>query len=139
MVVNTILVGSGLYALHAAPSRNVKLSPREDGLILYGENKFGIKSLKIFKNWEELSAFLKSQSLSLPILSYAEKSQAVNVNWESLNPYARWTPYKVTWIGQGGPNVLYTPDEESARIFARYLKYQNLLPAHLGYSLSLKN
>lgn len=135
--LNTALVALGLYALHSPPSQNVRLTSREYGLILYGDNLFGIRSLRTFRDWDELAAYLKDKDWALPTLSYAEKSGTSDIALESTEPNIRTTHYKLTWFREGTPQVLFAPDEASARIFAHYLRYDRLAPANLGYSLSL--
>lgn len=134
LVANAALLAVCAFAQNAAPSKDLHVTTRADGVLIYGRNAFGIQSVRMFPNWDETLGYLDEHSLRLPELSYAERGGTEQI---SMEPTGR--AYKLRWVSQGHPKVLYAPDEHSARAFASYIRFRDLSPSYLGFSLVLTN
>ncbi len=131
-LLNTGLAAAGLLALHAPPVKKIQLTPRSDGLLVHGENLFGLRAYLAFRNLEEVEAYLQSKNLQLPLLSYAEQSGAADIRVLEAPG-----GHKIIWRQDGQPLVMFTPDRATAELFASHLHYGKLDPGMLGYSLNL--
>lgn len=133
-LANGALVGAGIFARHAPPVNNPRLTLRSEGILLAGENRWGLFAVRAFASWDETLAYLENHHLKLPAISFAERSVSRDV-LVADHPHA----VKILWTTQGVPNVMFAPDVASARTFADYLKYSNLSPSLVGHSLRLEN
>lgn len=134
-LLNTGLAAAGLLALHSPPLRGIQLTPRSDGLLVHGDNIFGLRAYLAFRNWEEVEAYFAAHHLELPLLSYAEQGHADDIR-VSATPTA--PTYKIVWHQEGRPQVMFTPDRATAELFASHLHYGKLDAGSLGYSLNVR-
>ncbi|MBS1983353.1 MAG: hypothetical protein JST16_04205 [Bdellovibrionales bacterium] len=139
MALNAAGVALLVSARDGAPVHNVRLTLRPDGILLYGQNSFGLLSIHVFKSWGESLAYLNRHQLSLPLINFAESNFAENILLEPQRNAQGPGRFCIKWVYQGMPKVIYAPDVDSARIFAQHLRYRTIQPDLLGFSLSLNN
>lgn len=131
-LLNTGLAGAGLLALHSPPLRKIQLTPRSDGLLVHGDNIFGLRAYLAFRNWEEVEAYFAEHNLELPLLSYAEQGHA-----DDIRVLPATSAFKILWREDGLAKVMLTPDRATAELFASHLHYGKLAAGSLGYSLDV--
>lgn len=142
--------------LKGEPKSSLRLTSRSDGILIYGKNFAGLMTIRHFKNWSETERYLNEQKITIPVISYAERGLShevtVRLKKESVaNPFtvglqpinkmepdADTSKPAILWKGANSPAVLYTPDETTAVMLARYVRYQGLSPGPLGFSLALE-
>jgi len=134
----------GLHALAVAiigsprlqePQTEVRLVPRADGLYIYGQNVLNMPVLKFFGTWSQAESYLHTRGLQLPQITYAENGQAQHV--ETRASALSGSHFIVSWLGFDSQGVVLVPDQGTAEVFARHVRYQHLTPSPLGFGLSL--
>jgi len=118
------------------PSRKLRIGSHRDGLVVFGDNRFGLTSIRHFATWTELEAHFAQEQLPLPEVHYAYRNLASDVRLESGHD-ADGLYYRVLWRTEQGEKVLHTPDLASAQQLSKHIRYQALEPSTFGYAIAI--
>ena len=162
-----LILAAGFLILNAQlePVSDLHLTTQKDAVLIYGRNRLGLQSFRIFKTWSETTHYMKHHKLSLPALSFADRGTDLEASLlkssiESHENYYRifWSPRK-QFVSAHGPEslplntllfhdraptsaerlVIHAPDPESALEMLNYIRYSKLEPSILGFSIPIYN
>ena len=132
-----MLVLSGIcYVRQAEPHEQLQLSLLNQTLILSGRSFLGQRQMRGFKNYAELSNYLKAHHLQLLSPCSACQRSAQEIEIHSTEDGS----FKVRWTQNENQKFsLQAPDFSSAKIFAEFLQFEGLHPSYLGFSIPVQS
>lgn len=134
-LLHTVAILGVATAIHSEPSENVLLVPRDEGLFIVGENKFGLTRIKSFEHMPDVEAYLKDQNMHVPELTEAhlytrgrlgETLSAHRLTWADNNDKSQKTP------------IVETNNAETAKQVQNWITRGNLKNSKLGFAIPLE-
>jgi hypothetical protein len=164
LTLNVLLLSAIYYVRNLDPIAQVKMTTQADAVLVYGQNKLGLNSIKVFPGWALASVYLNQRNLKLPEIYYVEPIRELDVALKQSEDkkYFRifWPHSEVGLIHQSIANpinslinhtgdlqamgtikraVLHAPDTESALLMYRYVRHHKVVQGAFGFSVSLEN
>lgn len=127
--VGLLVIGQDL----PVPTQNIKVTTLEDGLLLFGQNRYAMNVVHHFSTWQSFEAYLGQNNLQMPVVNHSEVSVAQAVQ---LRHRITGTGYRVTWRHGVDDAVIHAPDLLTAKYFADFLRYSRLEPSPYGFAIS---